>query len=92
MRLKKYINEAKEFKAVVKDKRSKEISIVTSTANSKKEFISDLKQNGYIVDPKKVKQSKDFDYIMNRTNAEDWDWLGISQEEYLNRKIGKIRK
>lgn len=90
MRFQEYLKEAKEFKALVKDKKTKQVTTITSSYNSKKEFINDLKSNGYIVDPKKVKLSKDFDYIINKTNAEEWDWLGITQDEYLKKSYKKI--
>lgn len=90
MKFKQYINEAKEFKALVKDKKTKQTTVITSTYNSKNEFIKDLKSNGYIVNLNKVKLSKDFDYIINKTNAEEWDWLGITQDEYLKKGLKKM--
>lgn len=41
---------------------------------TKADFIHDLRHNGYRVNPKKVKPAEVFDYIMNHTNCNPWDW------------------
>lgn len=64
----------KKFKAIVKDKQTKQLVIIESEHETKTEFIQDLRSNGYMVNPYKVKVAEVFDYIMNTTNCEEWDW------------------
>lgn len=64
----------KKFKAIVKDKQTKQLVIIESEHKTKAEFIQDLRSNGYMVNPYKVKVAEVFDYIMNTTNCELWDW------------------
>ena len=33
-----------------------------------------LKMNGYVADAKRVLLEEDYDYVMNNTNGEDWDF------------------
>lgn len=73
----------KTFKAVVKDKQTKEIKIITSDYYSKKDFVQDLKSNGYIVNLDKVKEAKEFDRIMKHTNATDLDWNSKKYDKYF---------
>ena len=63
----------KLYKALVKNENN-EIVIIESEYSTKKDFIKDLRTNGYKVNPIKVKKAKIFDYIMNNTNCYDWDW------------------
>jgi len=62
------------FKAVVKDKRSKQTMIIEINQDTKKRAVTDIRANGYTVDRDKVKPAEVFDYIMMNTNAEPWDW------------------
>lgn len=62
----------KNYKAIVKQNGKTEIIEIQS--ESKKQLISDLRKNGYSVDPIKVKKSEVFDYIMDHTNCNEWDW------------------
>lgn len=64
----------KKFKAIVRDRQTKEIVIIESEYKTKTDFVRDLRQNGFIVDPGKVKTSEIFDYIMENTNGNVWDW------------------
>lgn len=64
----------KKFKAIVRDRQTKEIVIIESEYKTKTDFVKDLRQNGFIVDPYKVKTSEIFDYIMENTNGNVWDW------------------
>ena len=41
---------------------------------TKSDFIHDLRANGYKVNPKKVKTARVFDYILEHTNMNPWDW------------------
>lgn len=70
----------KQYSAVVKDKQTKQtILIQNKEYSTKAKFISDLKSNGYAVDPNKVKESEVFEYIMKNTNCEPQEW------KYINR-------
>jgi hypothetical protein len=62
------------YKAIVTDKQTKQTEIIESDYNTKKDFINDLRGNGYSVNPLKVKKANVFDYIMNETNCYPWDW------------------
>jgi hypothetical protein len=62
------------YKAIIKNRQTKETSIIESEYNSKIEFINDLRKNGYMVNPLKVKKADVFDYIMNNTNCNEWNW------------------
>lgn len=77
------------YKALVKDKFTGKRKIIESSYNNKLDFIRDLRANGYSVDPSRVKTKKEFDWIMNHTNAEDWQWKKKkygSPGEYLRRR------
>jgi len=62
------------YKAMVKDKETGKIKYIKSDYATKQEFIQDLRSNGYAVDPSRVKTLKEFDRIINTTNANEWDW------------------
>lgn len=61
------------YSALVKD-GNRVVFITNREYRNKAEFIQDLRHNGYKVNEKKVKPSDLFDYIMNYTNCESWDW------------------
>ena len=61
------------YKALVKDENNNLVTI-ESEYNTKKDFIEDLRANGYKVNPIKVKKAEVFDYIINNTNCYEWDW------------------
>ena len=70
----------KLFSAVVKDKQTKETILITNKEyETKSQFIKDLKNNGYAVNPYKVKESEVFDYIINYTNCELVEWKYINK-------------
>jgi len=63
------------YSAVVKDKETKKLVLVKNKDYpNKKSFIHDLKANGYIVNPIKVKPSVKFEYIMKYTDCSISDW------------------
>ena len=64
------------YSAVVKDKydNNKVKFIKNQEYSRKSDFIRDLRSNGYAVNPLKVKKSEVFDYIMEHTNFNWWDW------------------
>lgn len=69
----------KKYSAVVKD-YSKFVFITNQEYRTKADFIRDLRSNGYKVDPLKVKPSRVFDYIVNHTNCNPWDWRLTEKE------------
>jgi len=62
------------FSAWVKNKQTKEHCRIDSEYPSKSKFIADLKRNGYSVNPDKVQTKQQYDYIINHTNCQPWDW------------------
>lgn len=63
----------KKYSAIVKD-NERTVFIEYQEYRTKAEFINDLRCNGYSVNPLKVKPSDVFDYIINHTNCNSWDW------------------
>lgn len=63
----------KKYSAIVKD-GNRAVLIKNQEYPTKADFIHDLRCNGYKVNPKKVKPSDVFDYIMNNTNCNPLDW------------------
>lgn len=63
----------KKYSAIVKD-GNRIVFIENQEYHTKADFIRDLRHNGYRVNPRKVKTSDVFDYIMNKTNCCPWDW------------------
>lgn len=64
----------KVYKAIVTNKMNGKRVVIESEYNTKAEFIYDLRANGYAVNPVKVKTKEVFDYIMDHTNCNPWDW------------------
>lgn len=63
----------KKYSAMVKD-GSRLVIIRNQEYNTKADFIHDLRHNGYKVNPRKVKPANVFEYIINHTNCNPWDW------------------
>lgn len=63
----------KKYSAIVKDGK-RVVFIKNQEYNTKADFIHDLRCNGYKVNPRKVKLSDVFDYIIEHTNCNPWDW------------------
>lgn len=63
----------KKYSAVVKD-YSRTVLIRDQEYPTKADFIHDLRANGYKVNPRKVKESALFNYIINHTDCTPWDW------------------
>lgn len=64
----------KSYKTIAKDKDTNIYKIIEMSYCSKKDFIKDLRANGYAVNPTKVKRTEVFNYIMDKTNCYPWDW------------------
>lgn len=69
----------KLYSASVKDGK-RIVHIKYQEYERKADFIRDLRRNGYKVDPNKVKLSRVFDYIIEHTNCEPWDWKMTTKE------------
>lgn len=69
----------KSFSAIVKDNQTKKTTIITSEYTNKQDFIRDLKNNGYAVNPNKVKESDLFNWILDNTNCSPEEWKYITQ-------------
>lgn len=63
----------KKYSAMVKD-GNRIVIIKNQEYPTKADFVHDLRCNGYQVNPRKVKPSDVFDYIMDHTNCNPWDW------------------
>jgi len=87
--------EMKKFKAVTTNKATGEKQIISSFYNNKKDFIKDLRSNGYSVNSDKVKLEQVFDYIIKNTNCTKIDWQEINaigkKADYINNMIEDFR-
>lgn len=68
----------KVYKAIVTDKMNGRKVVIESECNTKAEFVHDLRRNGYSVNSTKVKTKEVFEYIMEHTNCNSWDWKEIN--------------
>ena len=59
---------------MAKDKKTKEKILIQSDYPTKKNFIEDLRKNGYMINPKRVATKKGYIYIMEHTNATNEDF------------------
>lgn len=74
------------YKAVVRDKRTKKIEIISFTACNLTHALHEIRANGYSVNNYKCKPAEVFDYIMDHTNAAPWDWKEIKSvpQDFIN--------
>lgn len=74
----------REYKALVKDTYTGKYTVVSGEAYTKSDFINDLRKNGYKVNDRKAKRADVFDYIVNHTNMNYWDWeiKSVPEEVY----------
>lgn len=68
------------FKASVKDDTGA-LQHIERDYPTKKQFIRDLRNNGFKVDNRKVLTKKSFDYIIENTNCTKWDWREYTDEQ-----------
>lgn len=71
------------FKASVKDDTGA-LQHIERDYPTKKQFIRDLRNNGFKVDNRKVLTKKSFDYIIENTNCTKWDWREYTDEQIAN--------
>lgn len=64
----------KKYKTIATEKRTGERIIIEMEHISKNAFISDLRNNGYKVNDKKVRLADEWDWIMDNTDCCEWDW------------------
>jgi len=67
------------FKTCVKYKPTGKYSIIESDYPTKAQFISDLRANGYAVNPLRIKESNLYNWIVENSNGEESEW------KYINR-------
>lgn len=82
----------KKYKAIVKFEGV--ATIIEAEYRTKKEFIEDLKRNGYKVNPSKVKEADLFDYILNNTDCTEDAWkikkIGQTEDEIFEAQLNKF--
>lgn len=62
------------YKATVKDKETKQYTVISGEYSSKAAFIKDLRRNGYAVNVNKVKKADVYDAIIKYTDCDDDAW------------------
>ncbi len=67
------------FKAGVVDKDTGEFVVIESRYASKAAFIRDLRSNGYRVTEYRVKPAEVYDWIIDHTNCNRWDWTETNE-------------
>lgn len=82
----------KRYKALVKYEGK--ATIIEEEYRTKKEFIEDLKRNGYKVNPLKVKEVELFDYIVNNTDCSEDAWkikkIGQTSDDVFEARLNKF--
>lgn len=67
------------FKAYVKNRYSKNSTFIESDYKTKAKFIEDLRNNGYMINPDKVKPSDLYNWILDNTDCSPLDWKYINK-------------
>jgi len=70
----------KSYKAFVEDEKGKKI-FVTSDYDSKRNFVSDLRNNGYKVKVTNVKLEKVFNYLLNLASNDFYGKIVVTFEQ-----------
>lgn len=65
------------YKTMAVEKITKMAKIFEMDYPSKASFIRDLRSNGYSVNPKHVKTAEGYDYVIDNTNCQEWDWEAV---------------
>lgn len=68
-----------EYKAIVTYQKK---VIITGESKTKAAFAKELRRRGYKVDPRFVKEKREFDYITEKTNGTIEDWARGMPKEY----------
>lgn len=64
----------KIFKTMAIDKQTKEPTFIEMEFKTQKQFVKCLRENGYSVNEKRVAEKSIYDYILEFTNATDYDF------------------
>jgi alkylated DNA repair dioxygenase AlkB len=64
----------KLYKTIAWDKQNKKYDTLEFMQESKEAFIRDCRGNGYRVNEKQVRLADEYDWIINNTNCNKWDW------------------
>lgn len=67
------------FKTGVVDKATGEFVVIEGRYASKAAFIRELRSNGYRVTEYKVKPADVYDWIVDHTNCNEWDWTETNE-------------
>lgn len=82
----------KQYKAVVKFEGA--ATTITGEYRTKKEFIEDLRRNGYQVNDRKVKEAEVFDYIVENTDCSADAWkitkVGQTEDDIFDARLNKF--
>jgi len=72
------------FKTCVKYKPTGKYSIIESEYRTKAQFISDLRANGYAVNPLKIKEVNLYNWILENTDCEEhvWKYINTIPKDY----------
>lgn len=62
------------YKGLVKDKETKQYTVVSGEHTSKKAFIEDVRRNGLSVNPSRVKKADVYDAIVKYTDSSELAW------------------
>lgn len=62
------------YKGLVKDKETKQYTVVSGEYTSKKAFIEDARRNGFSVNPSRVKKAGVYDAIIKYTDGSELAW------------------
>lgn len=84
---KQFLREDKEYMALVKDKQSGELSLITRNYPTLRDFKHDLRSNGYI-----VKRAADKDSYEKYLNMSDFDRQMDSIERRRKRLMRSIER
>jgi hypothetical protein len=74
------------YKAIVK--RGNEIKIIEGEYKTKKDFITDLRRNGYKVSEHHVKKSDIFDWIVNNMRIGD-EWKKVNNKKDIEKLMNE---
>ena len=64
----------KTYKALVENKENGKLVVLTVEAENKADAKKDIRLNGYTIRNNRCLESKYYDYVVENTNCEKWDW------------------
>jgi hypothetical protein len=69
------------YKTLAKEKQTGKLVVVELDCFSKRNFIRDVRSNGYSVNPKRVLTKKSYDFVIENTNCYASDWHEYTDEQ-----------